>query len=408
MKNLWSNQVTRQHFHSIFSLGLTLAVAISLATGGLMPSAQAQDSFFDWIGGESTATAHAEIRNGYRVQIAGWVNNKRDDGRHVVVRHRDQLMLVAEIYQNDRLITQSELRAKFKLTFEWRKLEPAAKIFIDPRSLQDLSESSRQEMDLYKAMTWRELKFKSSEFLTENTGSIEADFSQSAAEPYFEMNSSWVGSVRWAVVVHFQDRTSGRVFSVTSPDERKLSKPFPELKTVETDSVFLARKLADTGYPVLDRALSHLGLPYIWWAGSPSRMLGMTCSQLVSTAAFGKDLSTRAMVNMPGIKVTKVKRKRFYGIVNGQETELRYGDHVQPGDIIVYYFGKEERHAGMLAEDHGSREGTLDTKDMMIHATMSGVYSSRFLQKGLEYTELGDIFNDDSVDYGMKIISTGR
>lgn len=373
-------------------------------------STQAQSGIIDWLTTDSSSPVRniPETAGGYRVQIAAWVNNQRDDGRKVVVRQDDQLVLSAEIFQGERQVSLSEVRRNYKVSFEWRKLEPTSKIFIDRRSLNDLSQSSRVEMEPYLTRKWTELSFKSTEYLTESTGSIDADFSQSAAEAYQENTEKWVGTVRWAVVAHFQARKGQETFSITSPDERRLSKPFDKLKTAETDAVFLVRRMPETGYPVLDRALSYLGLPYIWWSGAPSRMLGMTCSQLVSTAAFGKEISTRELVKMAGIKVTKIKKKRFYGLINGVETELRYGDHVQPGDILVYYFGQEERHAGMLAEDFGAREGTLDTKDMMIHATMSGVFRSKFMQQGLEYTELGEIFNDDSVEFGIKIIPTGR
>jgi|GEM_PF-5547023 len=372
-----------------------------------MAPSKAQAQLIDWIIGDDSAEVVSESKRGLSLRIVAEVNGLTKTDRQVLVEQKDSVQLKAEFLKNGALVSLAEIQKKYSISFTWYKILPSSNVFLDPRALKYFSAESRYQYENFAPFVPKKLKYLAEEHLSEDLGSIPLDEVQEKNELFFERNQQRVGSLRWKVIAHLTDLKSEVSFSISSPSESRLSKPFDQLKTAETSQVFILSRKGDSGYPVYDLAVSYLGLPYIWWTGSPSRMLGLTCSQLVSVAAFKKDLSTSELHAMKGIQISGIKEGRFYARINGKEQALRYGQQVKPGDILVYYSGKEERHAAMIAEDHGNQPGFLDEEDMMIHSTVSGMLGGNFFKKGLEYTQLGSIFNEETLEYKIRIISTG-
>lgn len=372
-----------------------------------MVPVKAHAQLLDWILGDDDSSVVAESKRGLSLRVVAEVNGVLKTERQLLVEQKDSVNLKVEFSKNGAPVSVEELQKKYSITFTWYKILPSSNVFVDPRALKHFSAESRFQYEHFAPFVPKELEYLAEEHLSDEVGSIPLDEVQEKNELFYERNQQRVGSLRWKVIAQLTDLKTEASFSISSPNEKRLSKPFDQLKTAETSQVFILSRKGDSGYPIYDLAVSYLGLPYIWWTGSPSRMLGLTCSQLVSVAAFNKDLSTSELHAMKGIQISGIREGRFYTRINGKEQALRYGQHVKPGDILVYFSGKEERHAAMVAEDHGTQPGILDEEDMMIHSTVSGMLGGNFFKKGLEYTQLGSIFNEDTLDYKIRVISTG-
>ena len=314
-----------------------------------------------------------ETVNGFTVRIQAEVNGKRKIESHVTSEALDKVELHAQLFKDGEEVALESIRETYKVEFSFFKLVPQDKVYINPADVDQLSEMSQW---IYSGLsTWvpGKMNYVAENFARNDSGQITAQLSHESMAPYAELhNGLAAGSQRWKVIVKFTPiSTPGKgYFRITSPDESRLNVEFANLDIARSKEIFLLSRKGATGYRSLDEALTFLGLPYLWWNGPIDSRLGSTCSQLVGYVAFRKELRTHELKTMPGIRVTRVTDGKFYGMVNGKETLLRFGTHVFPGYVIVFFDSLVDRHAAIIGEDVGDTRGVLDEKDMMVHAAM--------------------------------------
>lgn len=343
---------------------------------------------------------------GYTVRVQATVNEAPVPGTQVITEAADRVFLEAKIYQGGRFIAPAELRKRFTVEYAWYKLLPADKVVINPA---DVDQFSRLTQALYVGLypfIPTQLSYAAEEFARETQGIIKANMAQPAAEEYASFRDGLAaGSLRWKVEVTLTPRNGGDALYLRSPGEERLNLPFDELDLKSAAQVFLLVRRGNTGFRAFDQAVSYLGLPYVWWNGPVESRMGLTCSQLVSFAAFGKDLKTNQLQALTGFKIKRVGADgKFYADVAGVETALEYGKHVRPGSIVVYYNGMVERHTAVIGEDRGTLPGFLDLEDFMLHAAVGGVLSGQISWTGIEYAPLGKLFNAEAIANGLKVI----
>lgn len=361
-----------------------------------------------------TALAHAmpwdptfvESAGGYSVKIQATVNDVPVPGTQVVTEAADKVFLEAKVYKNGKFVPPAELRKRFAIEYRWYKLISGEKVVINPADVDQFSQLTQAlYVGLYPFIPTK-FSYAAEEFTTEHQGIIKPNMAQPAAETYAELRGGLAaGSLRWKVQVTLTPKNGADDLYLTSPGEDYLNVGFDELAMKKVGEIFLLVRRGNTGHRAFDQAVSYLGLPYVWWNGPVESRLGLTCSQLVSFAAFGKDLKTNQLQALPGFKIKRIGADgKFYGDVAGVETALEYGKHVQPGSVVVYYNGMVERHTAVIGEDRGDVRGFLDVNDFMLHASVGGVLSGKIAWTGIEYAPLGKLFNVEAIANGLKVI----
>ena len=347
-----------------------------------------------------------ENSNGFTVRIQAEVNGIRTSDTHVLTDANDKVELHTQLFKDGEAVLLDSVRETYKIEFSWYRLVAEDKIYINPDDVDQLSGMSQFIYSGLSSFVPSKMSYKAELFERNDRGLIIPRLSHEAMAPYAELhNGKAAGSMRWKVIVKLTPKDSQKgVVRITSPDETRLNLEFSKLNVERTKAVFLLARKGGTGYRSLDEGLMFLGLPYLWWNGPADSRLGVTCSQLVSFAAFKKELRTHELKKMAGIKVTRVTEGKFFGIVDGKETLLKFGIHVYPGSVIVFFDGMVDRHTAIIGEDVGDVRNVLDEKDMMVHAAMGGFFAKKFSWAGIEYAPLGKVFNEEAVEYGMKII----
>lgn len=375
---------------------LTTLLASLLTLLATLPAAA-----FSLFGSDPT-----ENQAGYSVRIEAIVNGAPRAGSHVILEARDQVELVATFFHRGRKLTATETRERFDLELAWYKILPDSNAYLDPAAINQFSEGAQFTMRNLTPFIPSKLSYAETHFADETEGRITPDFQQPNARAYAEAHpGAEVGTVRWKVSAELTPKDGGETLHLVSPDEKRINTAFNRLDYARAKEVFLLARRGGTGYPAFDNALSYLGLPYIWWTGPIVSRLGLTCSQFVGFSAFGRNMNTAELKDRPGIRIVGFSPDgKFIGLVDGKKTELEYGKHVRPGAVIVYHDGLEDRHAGMIGEDLGTQPGFLDLEDKMLHSSIGGILGGNFFKTGVEYTEIGKLFNADALEFHMKIV----
>lgn len=349
---------------------------------------------------------YTESHAGYTVRIEALVNGAPKPGPHVIVEAHDAVELVAKFYHRGKKLTDEEVRERFDLDLGWYKILSDSNAYLDPAAINHFSEGAQFSMRNLTPFIPSKLAYSESQFTFETEGRISPDFKQPNARPYAEAHGEEeVGTIRWKVYADLVPKDGGDTLHIVSPDEKRINKPFDKLDYAKAKEVFLLARRGGTGFKAFDNALSYLGLPYIWWTGPIGSRLGLTCSQFVGYSAFGRNMNTAELKDRKGIRVVDFTPEgKFIGLVDGKKTELEYGKHVQPGAIIVYHDGLEDRHAGMIGDDLGTQTGFLDLEDKMLHSAIGGILGGNFFKVGIEYTNVGKLFNADALAFNMKIV----
>ncbi len=349
---------------------------------------------------------YTETQAGYSVRIEALVNDLQKAGPHVVIDAKDKIELVAKFYFRSKKMTDEEVRARFDLDLGWYKILTGSNAYLDPAAINQFSEGAQFSMRNLTPFIPTKLSYEEAQFEFETEGRITPDFKQPNSQAFADLHPEEdVGTVRWKVYADLVPKDGGETLHIVSPDEKRINVPFKNIDYARAKEVFTVARRGGTGFKAFDNALSYLGLPYIWWTGPIGSRLGLTCSQFVGFSAFGRNMNTAELKERTGIRVVSFTVDgKFVGIVDGQQVELEYGKHVKPGSVIVYHDGLEDRHAGMIGDDLGTIPGYLDLEDKMLHSAIGGILGGNFFKTGVEYTEIGKLFNADALAFKMKIV----